>query len=150
MHHSSCRSAGSPPVTALRTMAVRSCCRGECFHVDRRAAESSGAPVAIHGPIPQADLLADRLLTASQQLLTSYCSPITHCAAGCRRAAESSGAPVSVHGPIPQADLLAALGIGVRLESLLQSCTGDGAADALTSGYARQADSKSRVHCSSG
>lgn len=54
-----------------------------------------------------------------------------------RRAAEASGAAVAVHGPIPQADLLAALGIGVRLESLLQGCRGEGAAAALTSGYNR-------------
>jgi hypothetical protein len=55
-----------------------------------------------------------------------------------RRAAEGSGAAAAVHGPIPQADLLAALGIGVRLESLLQGCRGDGAAAALTSGYNRR------------
>jgi hypothetical protein len=56
-----------------------------------------------------------------------------------RRAAEGTGAAVAVHGPVPQADLLAALGIGVRLESLLQGCRGDGAAAALTSGYNRRA-----------
>jgi hypothetical protein len=56
---------------------------------------------------------------------------------GRRQAAEASGAAAAVHGPIPQADLLAALGIGVRLESLLQGCRGEGAAEALTTGYAR-------------
>ncbi len=100
----------------------------ETLRLRRRAAEASGAGAAI---IPQ------RRASLQPYMLTIELNPRS-----CwlrRRAAEASGAAVAVHGPIPQADLLAALGIGVRLESLLQGCRGEGAAAALTSGYNRRA-----------
>lgn len=83
---------------------------------------------------------APSLRRTSWRRWVSVCIILEHvqnCPSCCRRAAEGSSADVVVHGPIPQADLLAALGIGVRLESLLKSCSGHGAAEALTSGYAR-------------
>lgn len=69
------------------------------------AAESSGTAVDVHGPIPQAELLAGLVILVFFQDATSL---ILHWFT-CRRAAESIGAALHVHGPVPQTELPASL-----------------------------------------